>query len=131
MKPWVMEAFKTGLFTPISLERGEFSLKGTEYTVIVRRDAVIWQKKMIQKRTAPTRSIGDTSTPQWDGLSGVIHVNCSFEEVFESVPQHVRKEMIYHLDWLNKGGSLLFNNKRIRGMNTMLIAFDELVHFGD
>ena len=50
MKPWVMEVFKTGLFTPISLERGEFVLRDTDYMIVVRKDATVWKKKKVRAK---------------------------------------------------------------------------------
>lgn len=131
MKSWVMEAFKTGLFTPISLERGEFLLKGTEYMVVIRKNATLWKKKEIRGRGAPTRVPGDMTPAKWAAMSQPRYINCSFEEIFDSVPDYIRERMIYHLDILNRGGMAFEDNKRIRGLNSMLIAFDELMDFGD
>lgn len=130
MKPSVAAVFKTGLFTPISLDRGEFVLKDTEYTIIVRNETILWKKKQIRNRTAPTRVIGDTSTPQWDSVIEPTYVFCTFEEVFDNVPEYIKERMIYHFDIL-KAGAPVQDGVKIRGMNSIMIHIDETVDFGE
>tara|TARA_R110002110_G_scaffold367561_1_gene577355 strand:- start:185 stop:790 length:606 start_codon:yes stop_codon:yes gene_type:complete len=98
MNKFVKEAFKTGLLSPISLERGEFVLKGTEYIVIIRREHVLFQKKtIVSGKRAGRRSFSGVSQVPY-----VQYVTVSFEEVFESAPKHVREELIYHINVFNK-----------------------------
>ena len=127
MKPWVMEVFRTGLFTPISLERGEFVLRDTDYMIVVRKDATVWKKKKVRARRAPTRQLGDTSEAIWAAQNKPSYIHCSFEEVFDSAPDHIREKMIYHLDILSRGGMSFETNTKIRGMTKMLVAFDDLI----
>jgi hypothetical protein len=133
MKPWVKEAFQTGLLTPISLGRGEFVLKGTEFTVIIRKDTTAWKRKQLIVRRKDARQAGDTGVAAWDPMPlSPSYVNCSFEDVFDDCPDHIKEKMIYHLDILNRGSVSYQDNTRIiRGRNMNLITIDEIQHFGD
>ena len=106
MKKHIKEAFETGLLSPISLERGLFSLKGTDFLVNIREDAAIWKKKIVK-------------------INGTNYTSCTFESVFKASPKHIQEKMIYHMDILNK--QMSYSRK---GKGWSIMAHTILTDFG-
>jgi len=93
--------YTTGLFTPISLDKGEFSLNGTDYIAVARGDHVNWiVKKVIHVR--PEISHGSFARADSNASRVKIrYVSVSFEEVFDNCSDRIKKELIYHFDIFN------------------------------
>jgi hypothetical protein len=88
----INDAWNTGLLKPISLFDGEFSLVGTDYIAIVRKDGVYWQTKKV---------VGSSKVH-------IQYVTVSFDEVFDNCPKDIREKMIYHLDVFAKRETIGF-----------------------
>lgn len=106
MSEAVKKAFKTGLLTPISLERGEFTLKHTGFIVTIRRDGAIWKKKVVGRAPGPHKVDKSTAVGRKalrnSARASIRYVTIPFEEVFDECPDYIRNELIYHMDVFNK-----------------------------
>ena len=92
--------FKTGLFSPISLERGEFALKDTEFILKINSLGPQWEKKSIVSITPSGRSLTGTVGPVTSNNKEIYYRSVTSEYILDNAPREVAEKLLFHLDFL-------------------------------
>jgi len=122
---YIKDAWDTGLLKPISLSEGEFSLIGTDYIAIVRKDGVRWNiKKAIPIREPYGKGFGRSSGPN---RVSIHYITVPFDKVFDNCPKTIQEWLIYHLDIFVRQETMKFGEVTINPqfkLNCVEIALD-------
>ena len=100
MSPLTSRVFKTGLFSPISLERGEFALKGTEFILNINSLGPQWSVKTIVSITPSGRSLTGTVSPVSNNHKEVFYKQVPSDYILDNCPKDVAGSLLFHVDFL-------------------------------
>jgi hypothetical protein len=100
MSPLSSKVFKTGLFSPISLERGEFILKGTEFILNINALGPQWRVKTIVSVVQSCRSLTGTVSPVTDNHKEIFYKQVSSDYILDNCPKEIAGKLLFHLDFL-------------------------------
>lgn len=100
MSPLSSRVFKTGLFSPISLERGEFALKDTEFILNINSLGPQWSKKSLISIVPTGRSLTGTVGSVNENHKEIYYKSVTSEYILDNSPKEVAEKLLFHLDFL-------------------------------